>query len=150
MYIAIWVSRVQTFYFWGTFYHYSDVIMGVMESQINSLTIVYSKLFRCRSKKTPKLCVTGPWPFVRGIHRSPVNSTHKGPVTRKMFPFDDVIVCEFQIGLHHTMRPSLFNLKRLWVDRLRIQKTTISTLLQHRQVMILTCRTVCSIRCNIT
>ena len=33
-----------------------------------------------RSKKTPKLT------FYR------VNSTHKGPVTRKMFPFDDVIM----------------------------------------------------------
>ena len=30
--------------------------------------------------------------FVRGIHRSPVNSPHKGPVTRKMFLFDDVIM----------------------------------------------------------
>ena len=30
--------------------------------------------------------------FVRGIHRWPVNSPHKGPVTRKMFPFDDVIL----------------------------------------------------------
>ena len=30
--------------------------------------------------------------FVRGIHRRPVNSPHKGPVTRKMFPFDDVIM----------------------------------------------------------
>ena len=30
--------------------------------------------------------------FVRGIHRWPVNSSHKGPVTRKMFPFDDVIM----------------------------------------------------------
>ena len=30
--------------------------------------------------------------FVRGIHRWPVNSPHKGPVTRKMFPFDDVIM----------------------------------------------------------
>ena len=29
---------------------------------------------------------------MRGIHRSPVNSPHKGPVTRKMFPFDDVIM----------------------------------------------------------
>ena len=27
-----------------------------------------------------------------GIHRSPVNSPHKWPVTRKMFPFDDVIM----------------------------------------------------------
>ena len=30
------------------------------------------------------------WPFVRGIHRWPVNSPNKGPVTRKKLPFDDV------------------------------------------------------------
>ena len=30
--------------------------------------------------------------FVRGIHRWPVNSPHKGQVTQKMFPFDDVIM----------------------------------------------------------
>ena len=30
--------------------------------------------------------------FVREIHRRPVNSLHKWPVTRKMFPFDDVIM----------------------------------------------------------
>ena len=30
--------------------------------------------------------------FVRGIRRGPVNSPHKGPVTRKMYPFDDVIM----------------------------------------------------------
>ena len=29
---------------------------------------------------------------MRGIHRWQVNSPHKGPVTRKMFPFDDVIM----------------------------------------------------------
>ena len=40
--------------------HYNDVIMGVMASQITSLTIVYpTHLFRCRSKKTSKLHVTG-------------------------------------------------------------------------------------------
>ena len=32
--------------------------------------------------------------FVRGIHRVPVNSPHKWPVTRKMFPFDDVIMSD--------------------------------------------------------
>ena len=31
--------------------------------------------------------------FVRGIHRGPVNSPRKWPVTRKMSPFDDVIIC---------------------------------------------------------
>ena len=41
------------------------------------------------SKKTSKLRVTG---FVRGFHRWPMNSPHKGPVTRKMFPFDGAIM----------------------------------------------------------
>ena len=48
-----------------------------------------NRLFRRRSKKTSKLRVTN---FVRGINRWPVNSTHKWPVTQKMFPFDDVIM----------------------------------------------------------
>ena len=48
-----------------------------------------NRLFRHRSKKTSKLRVTG---FVRGIHRRRANSPHKGPVTRKNFPFDDVIM----------------------------------------------------------
>ena len=30
--------------------------------------------------------------FVWGIHRGPVNSPHKWPVTREVFPFDDVIM----------------------------------------------------------
>ena len=41
------------------------------------------------SKKTSKLRVTG---LCAGIHRWPVNSPHKRPVTRKMLPFDDVII----------------------------------------------------------
>ena len=48
-----------------------------------------NRLFRRRSKKTSKLRTLA---FVRGIHRGPVNSPHKWPVTRKMFPFDDVIM----------------------------------------------------------
>ena len=39
--------------------------------------------------KTPKLYVTG---LCAGIHQGPVNSLHKGPVTWKMFPFDDAIM----------------------------------------------------------
>ena len=35
---------------------------------------------------------SAPLACVKGIHRWPVNSPHKGPVTRKMFPFDDVIM----------------------------------------------------------
>ena len=40
--------------------------------------------------------------FVRGIHRGPVNSPHKWPVTRKMFPFDNAIMihdCVWTAGI---------------------------------------------------
>ena len=47
------------------------------------------RLFRRRSKKTSKLRVTG---LCVGNSSGPVNSPHKRPVTRKMFPFDDVIM----------------------------------------------------------
>ena len=43
--------------------------------------------------------------FVRGIHRWPVNSPHKGPVTRKMFPFDDIIMVRTAI-----LYPVTFNI----------------------------------------
>ena len=49
-----------------------------------------NRLFRRRSKEISKLPVTGL--CVRNSP-GPVNSAHKGPVTRKMFPFDDVIMC---------------------------------------------------------
>ena len=35
--------------------------------------------------------------FVREIHRWPVNSPQKGQVTRKMFPFDDVIMFSYAL-----------------------------------------------------
>ena len=48
-----------------------------------------NRLFRRRSKKTSKLRVTG---LCVGNSPGPVNSPHKGPVTRKKFPFNDVIM----------------------------------------------------------
>ena len=48
-----------------------------------------NRLFRRRSKKTSKLRDTG---LCVGNSPGPVNSPHKGPVTRKMLPFDDVIM----------------------------------------------------------
>ena len=52
-------------------------------------------LFRRGSKKTSKLRVSG---LCEGIHRWPVNSPHKGPVTPRMFPFDDDIMVNFIRG----------------------------------------------------
>ena len=45
------------------------------------------------SSADQRKCQSSTWlAFVRVIHRGPVNSSHKGPVTRKMFPFDAVFV----------------------------------------------------------
>ena len=62
--------------------------MGVIAPQIASLTIVYSKVYSDADKKKSSASLAA----LRGIHRGPVNSPHKWPVTRKMFPFDDVIM----------------------------------------------------------
>ena len=70
--------------------HYDDVIMASMASQITSLTIVYSTVYSDADQR--KLQSSASLVFVWGIHRGPVNSPHKWPVTRKMFPFDDVIM----------------------------------------------------------
>ena len=64
--------------------------MSVMASQITSLTIVYSSIYSGADQRKHQSSAS--LAFVRGIHRWPVNSPHKGPVTRKMFPFDDVIL----------------------------------------------------------
>ena len=68
--------------------HYNGVIMGAMAPQITSIIIVYctvpSGADQGKHQSSASLA------FVRGIHWWPVNSPHKWPVTRTMFPFDDV------------------------------------------------------------
>ena len=63
--------------------HYDDVIMSAIASQITSLIIVYSIVYpgADQSKHQSSASLA----FVWGIHRG-------FPVTRKMFPFDDVIM----------------------------------------------------------
>ena len=70
--------------------HYCGVIMGAMASQITSLTIVYSTVYSGADQRKHQSSAS--LAFVRGIHRWLVNSPHKWPVTRKMFPFDNVIM----------------------------------------------------------
>ena len=70
--------------------HYNDVIMSATASQVTSLTIVYSIVYSGADKRKHQSSAS--LAFVRGIHRWPVNSPHTWPVTRKMFPFDDVIM----------------------------------------------------------
>ena len=66
--------------------HYDDVIMTTIASQITSLTSVYSTVYSDADQRKHQSSAS--LAFVRGIHRVP----HKGSVTRKMFPFDDVIM----------------------------------------------------------
>ena len=64
--------------------------MGAIASQIAILTIVYPTVYSDADKKKHQSSAS--LAFVRVIHRGPVNSPHKWPVTRKMFPFDDLIM----------------------------------------------------------
>ena len=64
--------------------------MGAIASQITSLTSVYSTVYSDADQRKHQSSAS--LAFVRGFHRGAVNSPHKWPVTRKMFPFDDVIM----------------------------------------------------------
>ena len=85
--------------------HYSDVIMSDGVSNHRRLDCLLNRLFRRRSKK---ISSSASLDFVREIHRWPVNFSHKGPLTRKMFSFDDVImksdVCWHQLFIAQTLQ----------------------------------------------
>ena len=81
-----WTSRNL----WHPAKHYCDVIMGAMASQITSLTINHSIVHSVADQRKHQSSAS--LAFACGIHRWPVNASHKWPVTRKMFQFDDVIM----------------------------------------------------------
>ena len=64
--------------------------MGMLASKITSLTIVYSTVYSDADQRKHQSSAS--LAFVQGIHRWPVNSPHKWPVTQKMFAFDDIIM----------------------------------------------------------
>ena len=75
--------------------YYIDVIMSAMAPQITGVSMVCSIV--CSGADQRKHQSSGSLAFARGIHRWPVNSPHKGSVTRKMCPLDDVIM---KLGIH--------------------------------------------------
>ena len=87
--------------------HCNGVMISAMASQITSRTIVYSTFYWGADQRKHQSFAS--LAFVWGIHRWPVNSPHKGAVTRKMFPFDDVIMTDFHtwhlIGWQHNCQP---------------------------------------------
>ena len=64
--------------------------MSAMASQITGLSIARSTVGSGADQIKHQNCAS--LAFVQGIHRLPVNSPHKRPETRKMFPFDDGIM----------------------------------------------------------
>ena len=83
--------------------------MSAMASQITDITIVYSTVHSGadqRKHQSSELLA-----FLWGIHRWPVNSPHKGPVTRKVFPFDDVIMSPLTSGTYQQEAGSSIQLR---------------------------------------
>ena len=106
--------------------------MSAMASQIISLTIVYSTFYSGADQRKHQSSAS--LASVRGIHRWSMNSPHKGLVTRKIFPFDDVIMLIFadasRVNLYHSYHPVS------WMQ----QSTNLSTKRRKTQVRPLQCR----------
>ena len=69
-------------------FHHNDVVMSAMASQITSLMIVYSTFIQAQFKENIK--APRHWPLC-GEFTGDRWSPRTRPVTRKMFPVDDVI-----------------------------------------------------------
>ena len=82
--------------------HYSDVIMSAMVSQTTGVSIVYSTV--CLGADQRKYESSALIAFVSEIHGWPLGSRHEGPVTRKMFSFDDVMMQGRRLSRHRKMR----------------------------------------------
>ena len=92
-----------------------------------------NRLFRRSSKKYQSSASLA---FVRGIHRWPVKSPHKGTVTRKMFPFHDVIMWTHMNCISTNTKQSTAKLFVESIDRIYTfpQKLCIFILEQWRLV----------------
>ena len=101
---VLYEENLERIFLQKAIFHYDDFIMGTIASQITSLAIVYSIVYS--SAHQGKHQSSASLAFVLGIHRGPVNSPHKWPVTRKMFPFDDVIMLSVYLSVFLGTRQS--------------------------------------------
>ena len=81
-------------------FHYSNVIMSEMASHITILAIVCSIVNSGVDQRKHQSSAS--LAFVWGIRRWPRSSPHKWPVTRNMYPFDDVIMIN-DVVLWHSL-----------------------------------------------
>ena len=94
------INRLEKIGFWSN-------RGGVSNHQ--GLDCFLKRLFRRRSKKISKLLVTG---VCEAINRWPVDSRHRGPVTGKIFTFDDVITCVMRQNTtqHHDVPLTVYHI----------------------------------------
>ena len=96
--------------------HYNDAIMSAMASQITGVFIVNSTVSSGADQRKHQSSAS--LALVRGIHRWPGNPPHKGRVTWKMFPLDDVIMCKWNLYLCpqvHLAHYGLFGPQQYWL-----------------------------------
>ena len=101
--------------------------MGVIVSQITSLTIVYLTIYSDTDERKHQSSAS--LAFVRESHRGPVNSPHKWPVTWKMFPFNDVLMYS-EISFIHNIH---FNYQKHFKFFTYICSMAVSSLLYYLQ-----------------
>ena len=102
--------------------------MGAMASQITSLAIVYSSV--SSGAVTKKNQSSASLAFVWGIHRWPVNSPLRLPVTRKIFPFDDAIMRSDALT-HNYMQPNLNERPFVMINVIQISQGNSKIKLLH-------------------
>ena len=111
-----------------------------MASQTTSILIVYSTIYwGADQRKHENSASLG---FVRVIHRWPLNSPHKGPVTRKMFSFDVVIMTkkwrhrDFQIMTPYRVIDNERYWFRLWLAVVRRQTITWTDMIYFNRALL--------------
>ena len=124
--------------------HYSDVIMGAIASQIASLMIVYSTVHSDADQRKHQSSAS--LAFVRGIDREPVNSPHKWPVTRKIFPFDDVIMISAWLHMHILSLSHGFR----WFDCFSLRTRVATTVKSNVPNLAMMSHKVCALNFNNT
>ena len=128
--------------------------MGMMASQITSLTIINSTIYlgadQGKHQSSASLA------FVRRIHRWPVNSPHKGPVTWKMFPFEHAIMY-WQVGpffifllhLYNTLRGLKFRIECTcplgkWIVKITCPNVPFTCLKEIKPMQLMSKSEICS------
>ena len=120
--ILIWPRTYFTVHRQWKYWLIEDVMMSTVASQITGVSIVCPTV--CSGVDQRKHQSSASLAFVRGIHMWLGDFSHKGPVTRKMFPFDDVIMNPFI--LHSQYHGSL------WLSSLRRQGISSHGIELHR------------------